>query len=191
MELFENIRIKIGRTILKNKLAHTKRKVHYSNMNQVKKIGIVWDASKTDEFQSLSKFCQKMHESKIDVKILGYFSGKNLPNQYTAIRFLTCIKKNELNPFYHPVSSETNTFINNKFDILIDINFNRLLPLQYISSLSNAGFKVGLFESENGYSPFDLMMEIKGPVNIENYLLQVMHYLEMINSGTVKKADNK
>ena len=50
MELFKNIRLKIGNTILKNKMAQTKRKVHYSNINQVKKIGIVWDASKTDEF---------------------------------------------------------------------------------------------------------------------------------------------
>src|SRR5665647_980327 len=141
MELLENIRLKIGNIILKNKLAHSKRKVRYSNMNQVKNIGIVWDASKTEEFASLSKFYQKMNESNIDVKILGYFSGKNLPNQYTAIRFLTCIRKNELNTFYLPVSSETSTFINNHFDILIDINFNKLLPLQYISSLSNAGFK--------------------------------------------------
>ena len=130
-----------------------------------------------------------MHESKIDVKILGYFPGNNLPNQYTAIRYLSIIKKEELNFFYHPVSSETNSFINNRFDILIDLNFKKLFPLQYISSLSNAGFKVGLFESENRNTPFDLMMELKSPVNVENYLNQVIHYLGMINSGTVKKVD--
>ena len=126
-----------------------------------------------------------MHESKTDVKILGYFSGKNLPNQYTAIRYLSCYQKKELNIFYQPVSPETNTFVSKRFDVLIDINFKKLLPLQYISSLSNAGFKVGLFESETRNSPFDLMMELKSPVNVEDYLNQVMHYLEMINSGTV------
>jgi hypothetical protein len=182
MELFENIRLKIGNAILKNKMAHTKRKTRYSNMSQVKNIGIVWDASKTDDFASLSRFYQKMHESKIEVKILGYYAGKNLPDQYTAIRYLRCIRKNELNAFYHPVSSETNTFIYNHFDILIDINFKRLLPLQYISSLSIAGFKVGLF---------DLMMELKSPVNIDNYLNQVIHYLEMIKSEEVKKVAKK
>jgi len=191
MELFENIRLKIGNAILKNKMAHTKRKKRYSNMSQVKNIGIVWDASKTDDFASLSRFYQKMHESKIEVKILGYYAGKNLPDQYTAIRYLRCIRKNELNAFYHPVSSETNTFVNKHFDILIDINFKRLLPLQYISSLSIAGFKVGLFESENENTPFDLMMELKSPVNIDNYLNQVIHYLEMINSEEVKKVAKK
>ena len=185
MELLEKIRMKIGDAILKNKIAGTKRKTHYSNINQVKNIGIVWDASKIDDFACLSRFYQKMHENKTDVKILGYFDGKNLPNQFTAVRYLSIIKKEELNLFYHPVSADTHTFVDNRFDVLIDINFKKLLPLQYISSLSNAGFKVGLFDSETIDTPFDLMMDLKGPVNVEDYLNHIVHYLEMINSGTV------
>jgi len=190
MELFRNIRLKIGNTILNNKIAETKRKKHFSNLNEVKTIGIVWDATKTDDFACLSRFFQKMHENKTDVKIMGYYTGKNLPNQYTAIRYLSVIKKEELNFFYHPATRETIAFINNQFDILIDLNFNKLLPLQYISSLSNARLKVGLFEKETANTPFDLMMEVKHPVNIENYLDQVIHYLGMINSGSVQKAVN-
>ena len=166
MELIKSIRLKIGRVLLTNKMARKKRKVYYSNFSLIKSIGIVWDASKTEDFPWLSRFYQKMHERNIEVKILGYFPGKNLPDQYTAIRYLTCIRKNEINFFYHPVSSETSTFIRNRFDILIDINFKNLFPLQYVSSLSNAGFKVGLFESETIDNPFQLMMEIKTPVDI-------------------------
>jgi hypothetical protein len=186
MEVFEKIRIRIGAAILRNKIATTKRKAHFLNLNEVKNIGIVWDASKTEDFACLSKFYLKMHENKADVKILGYFPGKDLPNQYTAIRYLSVIKREELNMFYHPVSPEINTFIKSRFDILIDLNFRKLLPLQYISSLSNAWLKVGLFESESGNSPFDLMMELKRPVSVENYLDQVIYYLGMINSGTEK-----
>jgi hypothetical protein len=185
MELFRNIRLKIGKAVLAKKISRTKRKVYYSNIGLVKRIGIVWDASKPDEFPGLSRFHQKMHERNIEVNILGYFPGKNLPDQYTAIRYLTCIRKKEMNFFYHPVTYETNNFISNRFEILIDINFKKLFPLQYISSLSNAGFKVGLFESETMDTPFDLMMEIKNPVDVENYLNQVIHYLEMIHSEAV------
>jgi hypothetical protein len=184
MELFKNIRLKIGDAILRNKIARTKRKIHYSSINEVKNIGIVWDASKIEDFTCLSKFYQKMHENKTDVKIMGYFPGNNLPNQLTAVRFLSIIKKEELNVFYHPVSSDSNSFVGRRFDVLIDLNFKKLLPLQYISSLSNAGFKVGLFDSDNRNTPFDLMMDLKSPVNVEDYLNQVIHYLEMINSGT-------
>jgi hypothetical protein len=33
------------------------------------------------------------------------------------------------------------------------------------------------------------MMELKKPVLIENYLNEIMHYLEMINSGSTVQAD--
>lgn len=189
MELFKNIRLKIGDAILRNKIARTKRKKFYSNIDQVRNIGIIWDASKTDDFACLSRFYQKMNESKTDVKILGYFPGKNLPNQYTAVRYLSILKQEELNFFYHPVSVESSSFISKQYDVLIDLDFKRLLPLQYIASLSNAGFKVGLLEPEVSNAPYDLMMELKNPVNIEDYLNQVIFYLGMINSGTVKKVD--
>lgn len=186
MELFKKTRLKIGKALLLKKAASTKRKVHYTNISEVKKIGIAWDASKSHEFVSLSRFHQKMSEKNIEVKIFGYFPGKNLPDQYTAIRYLTCIKDDELNFFYHPVTSESTIFIQQRFDVLIDINFDKLLPLYYISALSNAGFKVGLLESGGTDAPFDLMMEIKTPVDIDNYLDQILQYLEMINAETVK-----
>jgi len=189
MELFKNLRIKIGDNILRNKVASTKRKIFYPGIGQVKDIGILWDASRIDEFPFLSRFYQKMNENKTEVMILGYFPGKDLPNQYTAIRYLSVIKKDELNFFYHPVSSESNKFVNKQFDVLIDLNFKKLQPLKYISYLSKACFKVGLFDEGNKSTPFDLMMEIKNPVNIDDYLTQVIYYLKMINSETVKKTD--
>lgn len=189
MELFIKIRLKIGDAILRNKVARTKRKTSYSNIGEVKNIGIVWDASKTDDFACLSRFYQKMNENNTDVKIMGYFPGKDLPNQYTAIRYLSILKREELNLFYHPVSAESDSFVSKRFDVLIDLNFKKLLPLQYIASLSNAGLKVGLLEPDARNTPYDLMMELKSPVNVQDYLDQVIHYLGMINSGTVKKVD--
>jgi hypothetical protein len=186
MELFRNIRMKTGKSILSKRMDKTKRKVFYSDFSQVKSIGIVWDASNTGDFAGLSRFYQKMHEKSIDVKILGYFGGKELPDQYTAIRYLTCFRKKELNFFYHPSSFEVDHFIRNRFDILIDINFERIIPLEFVSSLSKSSFKVGLFESEKNNCDFDLMMEIKKPIDIDHYLNQVVYYLEMIKSGTSK-----
>jgi hypothetical protein len=47
---------------------------------------------------------------------------------------------------------------------------------------------VGLADSQPLASPFDLMISMKSPVNLENYLEQVLYYLDMINSETAKKA---
>ncbi len=183
MELFKSIRLKVGKVILLKKNSRVKRKVFYSDINKIKTIGIVWDSSNVDQFPHLSKFYHTMQDRNIDLRVLGYFPGEVMPDQYTAIRYLTCIRKNEVNLFYIPVTEEANRFINYKFDILIDINFSRIFPLQYISSLSIAGFKVGLYAPEDKNSPFELMMDIRKPVSIENYLSNIIYYLEMINSG--------
>ena len=182
MELFKKKRLKIGAIILQKKAKKNKRRMGYKNFNLAKSIGIVWNASNSEEFQTLTKFHQQMQERNINVQIIGYYDGKNLPDKYTAIRYLSCIRKHEVNLFYIPKSDDTQNFINKKFDVLIDINFDKLFTIRYITVLSNALFKVGLFETENNSSPFDLMMEIKKPVSVDNYLKQVVQYLEMMNN---------
>lgn len=188
MELLKNIRLQIGRSFLLKKLTKTKRNVFYLNFSKVKTIGLVWDTSMPDAFAALSRFHQIMHERAVNVKIIGYFSGKNLPDKFTAVRYLTLLRKDDIDIFYKPVSAEADWFINLRLDVLIDLNFSRTFPLRYITSLSNAAFKVGLHESEYGDNPFDLMMDIKNPIVIDNYLKQIIEYLEMINS---EKHDRK
>lgn len=187
MELFKELRQKIGKTLLENKVARNKRGVSYSNFSKIKSIGIVWDASRTSEFHYLSRFHQEMMDLKIDLMIFGYFPGKNLPDQYTAIRYFRCIKKDDLNSFYHPVSKEADKFINNPFDVLIDINFDNIFPLKCVTSLSKAKFKVGIFDPDSKNPVYDMMMELKKPVEVAGYMSQIIHYLEMIKDKTPKK----
>ncbi len=188
MELFRNLRVKVGKSVLAGKVAKIKRKPFYTNFNNIKSIGLVWDASKTEDFIYLTGFHQKMSERNIEVKIFGFFPGNELPDQYTAIRYLTCLKKQELDFLFRPGSSESSTFIQRRFDVLIDINFKQLFPLFYITSLSMAGFKVGLAGSAPELSPFDLMISLKTPLTIDSYLDHVLYYLDMINSDSEKKA---
>ena len=182
MEFFGNIRLSIGNTLLRTRVSKGSRKSNYKNFTEVRSIGIVWDASKPEQFQALARFHQIMLERNIEVKILGYYRGKNLPDQYTAIRYLRCLRNSDTNLFYIPVSTEAQSFINNKFDILIDVNFEKIFTLNYLTRLSKASLKVGLFDSQENSTPYDLMMELKKPINVEEYLKQVLQYLEMINS---------
>ena len=188
MELFRNLRIKAGKSMLAGKYARKKRKPSYTNFKSIKSIGLVWDASRPEEFLLLSRFHQRMANLNIELKIFGFFPGKVLPNQFTAIRYLTCLKKNEVDFFFRPTSHEATSFIERNFDVLIDINFQKLFPLVYMTTLSQAGLKVGLTDAEPENAPFDLMISLKKPMNLENYLEQVIFYLDMINSDSTKKA---
>ncbi|HOO99691.1 MAG TPA: hypothetical protein PLV06_06870 [Bacteroidales bacterium] len=191
MELLRRQRLKIGNWILAGKIGGKQRKPFYAGINGVRNIGIVWDASNTGDFPALSRFHLQMQERKINVKILGYYPEPELPDQYTAIRYLSCIRRKELNYFYIPGSTETDVFINTKFDVLIDINFNKVFPLIYITSLSKSLFRVGLFTTEQESAPYDLMMEMKMPVSIDNYLEQIIRYLEMIKPDSPDNIVNQ
>ncbi|TFG44300.1 MAG: hypothetical protein E4H43_00535 [Bacteroidia bacterium] len=188
MEILRNLRITAGNYRLSGKLARIPRKAYFLNFYHIKSIGIVWDASKSEDFAILTRFQQKMTKQNKEVSILGYFPGKEFPDKYTAIRYFTCIKRKEVNFFYCPVHPDTESFIKKKFDVLIDINFRNHFPLFYITSLSQAGLKVGLAGLKPEASPFDLMISMKNPVNIERYLDQVVYYLDMIKSESEKKA---
>ena len=182
MELFRNSRLKIGNRILSKRAAKSRRKMLYSNFSSVKKIGIVWDASKKDDFPALARFHQKMQDKDVAVNILGYYNYKELPDQYTAIHFLTCIRNSDINIFHIPKTEEAESFIDKKFDVLIDMNSDNVFTLTYISTLSKASFKVGLPNNDSDNSPFDLIIELKKPVKAEEYLNLTLKYLEMINS---------
>jgi hypothetical protein len=188
MEFLRNLRIRLGKSKLSGKIDKTKRKACFLNLYHIKKIGIVWDASKPEDFIVLSRFHQRMTQENRTVKIFGFFPGDEFPDQYTAVRFLTCLKRKEVDLFYCPVNPDSEEFIRTKFDVLIDINFNKQFPLVYVTSLSQAGLKVGLADSMPENSPFDLMISMKKPVKIENFLEQVLFYLSVINSDSERKA---
>jgi hypothetical protein len=189
MAMLRKFRLNRGRATLRKKFARIKRVIFTGNISNAKTMGLVWDATKSDDFTVLSRFHQKMLERNIDLSIISYYPGKELPDRITAIRYLTCLKQQDLNYFYRPSSPEAEQFIKKPLDILIDLNFKNIFPLEYISSLSKAGFKVGIFNNKYQNNPFDLMMEVRTTTNIEEYLDQVIHYLEMINTGKPKKTE--
>jgi hypothetical protein len=181
MEMFRNFRLSRGKLMMHKKQSRIKRSRFRGNINTAKKIGIVWDATKPEEFAVITQFHQKMAEKNIEVQVIGYYPGKEIPDKITAIRYLTCLKHPDLNFFYRPVSEEAVRFMNTPFDILFDTNFRNTFPLQYISCLSAAGIKVGIFENGYDNSPFDLMIEMK-PGDLSGFFTQAIHYLEMINT---------
>lgn len=184
MEFFGQVRLNIGKSILRKRASRLSRKILYNGFTGIRKIGLVWDAGKTDDFQHISRFHQRMSERGIDTSVFAFYAGKELPDKLTAIRFLTCMRKKDLNLYYIPVSGEAVKFIQTKYDVLIDLNFEETFPLKYIAVLSAAGFKVGILNSDPEARFYDLMMELKRPFTIEYYLNEVVNYLEMINSGS-------
>ena len=80
-----------------------------------------------------------------------------------------------------PKGEEVNRFIQKPFSILIDLNFDNCFPIEYISTLSNAKFKVGA----NGLyrdSICDMVISLEENKKLKYLIIQLKHYLKMIKN---------
>ncbi len=86
----------------------------------------------------------------------------------------------ELNWVGKPSSMVIQNFMNEEYDLLIDLNINDLFPLKYISALSKASFKVGKY-NEKELDIYDMMIDSDNTKTLKYFLRQVDVYITMLN----------
>ncbi|MCB0410113.1 MAG: hypothetical protein KDD29_07825, partial [Flavobacteriales bacterium] len=81
-----------------------------------------------------------------------------------------------------PTGTDVTNFIEKPFSILIDLNTEDCFPLEYISTLSKAKFKVG---ANGNYrdEECDLTIDISQNKSLDYLIIQIKHYLKMIQPG--------
>jgi hypothetical protein len=182
MELFRNARILAGNHMLAKKTLKLKRERRFLNLSEAKHLGIAWNITDPDDLPAISDFMLRMSERGIKVVVLGFFNGRELPDKLTAIRYLTCLKREDLSFWYIPISPEAGRFIEEKFDILIEICFMDSLPLRFVSTISRATLKVGpCFNGDKIRKHNDILIDVGQKPDVREYLKQAVIYLEMIN----------
>lgn len=182
MELFKEMRLHTGKWLLKRQHKRIRRNKQFNNLGNSHKIGLVWDGSNTNDFKSIAGFYNDMLKLNIQTDIICYYPDNVLPDEYTAIRYLKCVKKSDLNFWYIPQSADINEFINTPYEILIDVNTNYYFPAEYITVLSKAEFKVGP-DSSPYRNMLDMTIKIEEEYETSYYIDQVKYYLDMINTG--------
>jgi len=156
------------------------------NMAEAKTIGIVFDATDNEDFDLVKKYVAYLKEMKKKVKAIGFFNQKITPAMaYSKLEY-DFFSLKELSWNNIPNSVYVRNFIEDEYDILLDLNLNDLFPLRYIASLSKARFKVGM-KSERNNSIFDMMIELEKGKNLKFYLKNIDTYVFAIN----KKIDNQ
>ena len=92
---------------------------------------------------------------------------------------LTLFILQDLNWFQKPIRPFTLDFSSRKFDILFDLSIEEYFPLKYLSGLSPATYKIGIFEEPGDY---DLMIGLQENKTMAFLVEQVKHYLSLIHS---------
>lgn len=181
--MLDNIRIRAGKRILKKELAKKiNRSGKVTNLNQANSVALLYKITSEESLQHLQKFAKYL-KSEFGIKkifMLGYWDDpKNEPEYLQAKIDFDFFSKKELNWFGIPNGSKIRNFLNEDFDILIDLNNYYNVPLRYIIVKSRAKLKVGRNHIEN--EPFFDLLIANNKVSFEEYCNELIKYLTMLN----------
>jgi hypothetical protein len=149
VKFLNNTKAYIGQKVLERKIRDRNRTIAVCNINDAKKIGIIFNATHLISFEIIRNFVKELSQKKISVNALGYVNSK-------GFNFFT---KSNLNWFNKPVTDTVEEFINIPFDILINLCLEEYYPIHYVVALSISTFKVGKYFKEPNY--LDLMIDIE------------------------------
>lgn len=179
MTWFNNIRNKIGQYFLQKELLGFSRQRGFDGFENSKSVGLLFDATSNEDFELATRYVKYLKDHKKRVKAIGFFQGKTIPEMVFSKLEFDYFTKKDLNWYFKPLPGFVDQFIQDDFDILIDLNLERVYPLQYISTLSKAKFKIGRFE--DGDTHFDFMIELPEDKGLKYFLKNLDLYIQQIN----------
>ena len=82
MNTFSKIQLVVGNFVLKKKLKKLRRIKKVHNLKTAKRIGIVFNATRQDDYRQVSGFVKDIQDRGIEVKVLGFVNDKDVPDEY-------------------------------------------------------------------------------------------------------------
>ncbi|HTX87659.1 MAG TPA: hypothetical protein VMC08_01630 [Bacteroidales bacterium] len=166
---------------LRKSLHGTGRQRRIVNLRDARRVGILYSLNEVADYDVVAEFVTKLQHDHKEVKALGFVKNKNLVSRFLPKLSYDFFSKKDINWFHTPVSVKVKDFIEQEFDILIDLSTREILPLKYIAGHSMAHCRVG---RDPGEKPdcYDLMIDASPAMPVAEFIRQVSHYLSVINS---------
>ncbi len=156
------------------------RTICVHNINTAKKIGILYEASEKKQVEGIEVLVDFLfHKNKKQVKALGFVKGKKLDNFHLPKLQYDFFLSKDLN--WRPASENyiIKNFLENEFDILINVCDTSVNELAYLTKMSISQFKIGRYNED--MLIFDFMINIKQQ-NTDFFIKEVIKYIKVINT---------
>ena len=180
--MLETLRSFIGNYYFKKELARSGRNRKLVNLQDARKIGILYNLESVPDYEVVSDFVTELQHERKEVKALGYVKNKNLVSRFLPKLSYDFISSKDVNWYFMPGQAKIKDFIEKEFDLLIDLSLKDNLPLRYISGLSMSLCRIGRF-SEKNTDCYDFMIDVPQAATLKEYIRHITYYLNQINSN--------
>lgn len=179
----KNIRSWLGQHRFMKEVKKFERKPEVINFDEAGKIGLIYNATDENNSEIIKNYIKTVRSNyKKDILAMGYVDRTTLHKSQYAQFGIDYFTLKDLNFSMIPNSPVVLNFMNEKFDILINLNSEKCFPLLYISAMSNAKFRVGRFTpAENEQARYlDMMVKPSGETELRTVLGEIEHFLRLI-----------
>lgn len=177
------IQFTLGKLILSRKASRVKRNTAFVNLASAENIGVIYKHRSEKDLVAVSSIKDKLQATGKKVIVLGWISSKDIPAYLVTSDMGFFFNRKDLNRFLIPKSDYVKGFINNEFDILLNLDVANSFVIQYVVALSKSKMRVGRAdESINKYLDFMINLDAENN-SIMEIFNQVWHYLSMIKSA--------
>ncbi|AMS26624.1 hypothetical protein AEM51_05880 [Bacteroidetes bacterium UKL13-3] len=179
MKLIEDIKNYIGRWQLERELKQKKVKRKRIPFNQVNHIGIVYDAENKENEVLVTQYANEIRAEGKKVFMMGYVNQQQLPPTKKFMLNSEFFWKEKLNGINLPIKGNIGQFLQLEFDLLLNLYFEPVLPMQAMAAYSQAKYRVAS-NIEGGLDYYDAMIDIGPNKDLSLLIKQIDFYLRAI-----------
>jgi len=169
--------------LIKRKIGQTKLSGKDVSFHSAKKVGIIAVMDSKDRMEQVINFKKRIESYGPKVVSIGYVPLAIIPDYFNTQMQTDVFSKKDVNFFGIPGNSFVKEFLNEEFDILIDLTLDEVLPLIYVAGLSKARLKAGKYRA-NMLHVYDFLLKADEGKPFGDFLFSMKNYLSIINSST-------
>jgi hypothetical protein len=166
---------------LVNYFREQRRQAKVLSLSHSRNIGILWnpvDEGSLEAYESLRKM---LKEKAIDCVGIAHLDTRKAEQHFSLMAHSGFSNNTNISFSGQPLTGPGVQFLQEAFDMVIDLSINKVLALEYLLVHSNAKFKIGW--QSKGMNYYDMNIDIARQPSCRYLLEQVIYYLEKIDEN--------
>jgi len=157
------------------------REIRIINLKDAKSMGILWNPSDDESIETYESLRKSLNEKGIKSFGMAYISNKRGKETLSTVANSWILDNRDVSFCGRPKSGDGVHFVQEEFDILVDLSMAKTVPLQYILVHSAAKFKVGWQAGDTNM--YDLEIDVNSNPSCRFLMEQIVYYLEKLNEN--------
>jgi len=174
--MVKDIKKRVAETYLSTLIKSNKQPRKFSSFNQIKTIGILFDATNETTLAEIKTLSKKLKVLGKEIYTLGFVDKKLLPTNLEPHTKEHYYCRKDLHWYGLPLKDSISGFTNEPFDYLLNLYTNDNLSMVGVSALSKANCRLGTFHRK--YTGcYDFMINDNGSKSAAELLDTYILYL--------------